>query len=66
MNADESLLMALATPDNVDEACRTLEARCDPASCYLKYLDAKAQREPHNAAFLGRVAGNVRKVEGMK
>lgn len=41
------------------------DIECDPAAEYLLYLEAKAHDEPHNAAFLGRVAGNVRKVEGL-
>lgn len=38
----------------------------DPAGDYLAYLDKRAQDEPHNAAFIGRIAGNVRKLETMK
>lgn len=37
----------------------------DPAGDYLAYLDKRAHDEPHNAAFIGRIAGNVRKLETM-
>lgn len=45
-----------------DDAIALLES---PALTFLEYLSAKAEREPHNAAFLARVAGNVRKVENL-
>lgn len=62
----DNLLMILATPGNVDEACNTLTALCDPTAHYLRYLETRARVEPHNAAFLGRVAGNVRKVDTLR
>jgi hypothetical protein len=70
MNEAERMTQRAAEDDaqfQADERAK-IEAEdddSDPAGDYLEYLTAKAEREPHNAAFLGRVAGNVRKVEGL-
>lgn len=48
------------------ESPEWLPAECDPAGDYLAYLEERAQAEPHNAAFIGRIAGNVRKLETMR
>jgi hypothetical protein len=46
-----------------DERAKMEDEENDPAGYYLAYLDKRAQDEPHNAAFIGRIAGNVRKLE---
>lgn len=53
-----------------DEAAYQAEERAkmedeenDPAGDYLAYLEERAQAEQHNAAFISRIAGNVRKLE---
>lgn len=65
MNADDKLLMELATPASIEDAMITIEARNDPCAYFLKYCEAK-QRGGIDAEFWRRLAGSVRKAATMK
>lgn len=72
MNEAERMAQRAAEDEaqyQVDERAKMEEEEeeddTEPAGDYLAYLDERAQHEPHNAAFIGRIAGNVRKLETM-